>query len=98
MNPLYLSFSSLFNGGSVEETKTLVTEKFVPILTANWTTWPFIQLANFKFIPPMLQVPVMNVCIVFWSAYLAINANEKNTKTDQIQLIQEDKQEETTKD
>ena len=35
-----------------------------------------LQVVNFKFIPPPLQVPTVNVAIMGWSCFLALKANE----------------------
>ncbi len=52
----------------------------LPPLRVNWLIWPALQVLNFKFIPPALQVPVINVAILGWSAFLAIKANEGTEK------------------
>ncbi len=51
------------------------------VLVANWAIWPALQYVNFRFVPPRLHVPVINVAVVFWSAYLAVVGNRKTGTT-----------------
>ena len=36
----------------------------------NWSIWPFIQIANLRYVPVMYQVLVVNFCALFWNLYL----------------------------
>merc|ERR1719253_1087554 len=46
-------------------------DKFVGVYMADLVFWPGIQFANFFFMPPHLQAPVVAFCSVGWGAYLS---------------------------
>ena len=91
-NAAYIGCSNLLMGRSVDEAKEVVQTQIKPVMLTNWSVWPAIQLANFRFIPPPLQLPVINVAIVGWSCFLAIKANEGNTKQKAKPVAQTDRE------
>lgn len=42
-----------------------IARDFVPLMIANWKVWPIINLINFKFVPPKLQVLFGNIVSIF---------------------------------
>ena len=64
----------VINNGTVTDAKRAVTTKMWPLMKANWLLWPAVQLVNFRFVPPPLQVPFINVVVLGWSAFLALLA------------------------
>jgi protein Mpv17 len=75
-NGAYLVCSNLLSGKSMEQSQAVLTQQIRPVMMANWAVWPFLQVLNFALVPPPLQVPFINVCILGWSAFLALKANE----------------------
>lgn len=52
-----------------------IARDFVPLMIANWKVWPIINLINFKFVPPKLQVLFGNVVSIFCTSHsLAVHA------------------------
>jgi len=77
INSLYLAYATVsINHGSVSDIEPTVRSKIWPLMKANWILWPAVQLINFKYVPPPLQVPFINVVVLAWSCYLALLATE----------------------
>lgn len=55
---LFLSTMAVLEGGSP---KDKLASTYTPALTKNWMVWPFVQIANFKFVPLEHRVLVVNV-------------------------------------
>lgn len=64
----FLSSMAYMEGKSPSER---ISEKFWPALKANWSLWPIVQAANFKFVPLEHRVLVVNVVSLFWNCYLS---------------------------
>jgi len=45
-------------------------------LTKNWMVWPWVQIANFKFVPLEHRVLVVNVISLGWNCYLSYLNNQ----------------------
>jgi len=71
INAAFLSYSALSHGQGIEGVKSKCKSEYTNVLLANWTVWPIVQMINFKLVPVPLQMPVMNMVVFFWSAYLA---------------------------
>lgn len=80
INSLYLSYSTLAHGGSIQDAENKVKNNIWSVLKANWYMWPAVQMFSFRFVPIPLQMPVMNVAVLFWSCYLAIVGNRDKNK------------------
>lgn len=51
---------------------------FVPSYKANMMVWPFVQAANFAFVPLELRVLVVNVVSLGWNCFLSLlNSGEE---------------------
>jgi protein Mpv17 len=85
-NAAYLYISSMLSGKTSNQAAAITKSQLIPVMKVNYAIWPAIQLANFKFIPPPLQVPVINVAILGWSCFLAVKANE-GTKDESKALV-----------
>lgn len=71
----YLYTSALEKKG-IEGTKNELREKMMPTMFANWKAWPLLQLINFAFVPPPLQVLYVNFMQIWWNAYLSFVKNQ----------------------
>jgi protein Mpv17 len=60
-NAAYLTCSNMLMGKSFDQSKSIAEQQFWPVMNVNWMIWPAIQVINFRFVPPPLQVPVINV-------------------------------------
>jgi protein Mpv17 len=77
LSPLCVCSTIAINGGSPQDANRAVQTKIWPLMKANWMLWPAVQVINFKFVPPPLQVPFINVVVLGWSAFLALLATSK---------------------
>jgi len=51
---------------------------FLPSYKANLVVWPFVQGANFAFVPLELRVLVVNVVSLGWNCFLSlVNSGEE---------------------
>lgn len=73
INTLYLSYTTTAHRGefNLAAIKAKWDADFWTILKANWSLWVPVQFISLKFIPIPLQMPFLNVVVLFWSAYLA---------------------------
>lgn len=69
----FLSSMAIMEGTSPKEK---LDKSYWTALTANWSVWPFIQLVNFKFIPLVHRVLVVNVISIGWNCYLSMINSE----------------------
>ncbi|XP_015603276.1 PXMP2/4 family protein 3 [Cephus cinctus] len=68
---LSLYLLARFEGHSDEVARKQVEKLYWPILTANWKYLTLLQFINIKFVPPMLQVLVVNLIGFLWVIFLA---------------------------
>jgi len=69
-NLFYFYVIGTFEGRSFSEIGTKVSQEFGPVMRANYKVWPAVNLINFKFMPPDLQVLFGNIVAVFWTVYV----------------------------
>ncbi|KAH7065285.1 hypothetical protein B0J12DRAFT_560431, partial [Macrophomina phaseolina] len=65
---VFLSTMAVLEGGSP---KDKLASTYKPALTKNWMVWPFVQIANFKFVPLEHRVLLVNVISLGWNCYLS---------------------------
>ncbi|KAK5634918.1 hypothetical protein RRF57_010630 [Xylaria bambusicola] len=70
---VFLSSMGVLEGSSPKEK---LDKSYVDTLQTNWMVWPFVQLANFKFVPLQHRVLAVNVASIGWNSYLSL-ANAK---------------------
>mmetsp|Transcript_49913 Transcript_49913/g.57284 ORF Transcript_49913/g.57284 Transcript_49913/m.57284 type:complete len:196 (+) Transcript_49913:75-662(+) len=63
--------STVMEGGSVEEGKSMVKGHLWGALLMNWRVWPLAQLTNFFLFPVHMHLHFANFIAMFWSAYLS---------------------------
>ncbi|KAI8955628.1 hypothetical protein F4801DRAFT_273885 [Xylaria longipes] len=70
---VFLSSMAVLEGSSV---KDKLEKSYWPALSTNWMVWPFVQMANFKFVPLHHRVLAVNVVSIGWNCYLSmVNTN-----------------------
>lgn len=48
-----------------------VQDKLWPTLKVNWVVWPVLQAVNMSVVPLQYRLLYINVCSLFWSAFLS---------------------------
>ncbi|KAI1827835.1 hypothetical protein F4861DRAFT_291415 [Xylaria intraflava] len=66
---VFLSSMATLEGTSAQEK---LAKSYSPALMTNWMIWPFVQLANFKFVPLQHRVLAVNVVSIGWNCYLSM--------------------------
>ena len=67
----FLYGMTMLEGGTRQEATAKLKKDFWRIYKADLMVWPFVQFANFYFIPIHLQAVLASVVSVFWAAYLS---------------------------
>lgn len=62
----------------ISKANTLVKQKLITTLKANWLFWPFINFVNFRWISLPYRVLFSNVAALFWNMFLSNLVNKKN--------------------
>lgn len=57
---------------------------YVPGLTKNFMIWPWVQFANFKYVPADLRVLVVNVISLGWNCYLSYLNSGGGSKVESV--------------
>jgi protein Mpv17 len=52
-----------------------IQEKLWPTLKVNWLVWPVLQGINLSVVPLQYRLLYINICSLFWSAFLSNMAN-----------------------
>jgi protein Mpv17 len=68
---------SYLEGASV---KGRLESTYPTALKSNWMVWPWVQLANFGFVPLEHRVMVVNVVALGWNCYLSYLNNQGSQK------------------
>ncbi|RYP13849.1 hypothetical protein DL767_010538 [Monosporascus sp. MG133] len=71
---LFLSSMAVLEGGSP---KAKLEKNYASALQANYMLWPFVQLANFKFVPLQYRVLVVNFVSIGWNCFLSLLNSKK---------------------
>jgi len=66
---VFLSSMAVLEGSSPTEK---LEKSYLPALQTNWMIWPFVQMANFKFVPLQHRVLAVNVVSIGWNCYLSM--------------------------
>lgn len=77
INVIVLSFQGYNHGYAIKNVEKL----YWPLLRENWKWLSIATFINFKFIPPMFRVLMMNLVSFFWVIY--ISQKRQKMKDDQ---------------
>ncbi|KAJ1974846.1 hypothetical protein H4R34_004564 [Dimargaris verticillata] len=81
---IFFTFITLAEGGRFQEIRDKFEHSYFPALLTNYKVWPFVQFANFCYIPLLYQVPFVSLVSIFWNSYLSwLNSLRSGTKTDE---------------
>ena len=75
INTLFFLYSNWMVTGSTDAAVQDVQEKLWPTLKVNWVVWPVLQAVNMSVVPLQYRLLYINVCSIFWSAFLSGQAN-----------------------
>ncbi|XP_066601098.1 protein Mpv17 [Prorops nasuta] len=70
-----LSTIHTLQGKNLGEFKTKLKEEYYEILQNNYKIWPFVQLANFYFVPLHYQALVVQMVALLWNVYITYRTN-----------------------
>ncbi|KAI1802909.1 hypothetical protein F4811DRAFT_554421 [Daldinia bambusicola] len=71
---VFLSSMAVLEGGSPKEK---LAKSYWPALSTNYLIWPFVQMANFTFVPLHHRVLVVNLVSIGWNCYLSMINSKK---------------------
>ncbi|KAI1448644.1 hypothetical protein F5Y02DRAFT_374156 [Annulohypoxylon stygium] len=71
---IFLSSMAVMEGGSPKEK---LSKSYAPALQTNYLIWPFVQMANFTFVPLEHRVLVVNLVSIGWNCYLSMINSKK---------------------
>ncbi|KAG7188161.1 hypothetical protein KM043_013379 [Ampulex compressa] len=74
---------ALFEGNSPKEASKQTRKLYLPVLLANLRYLTILQYINFKFVPPMLRVLMLNLINFIWFIYLT----QRRANSSKIELI-----------
>jgi protein Mpv17 len=77
INTAFFFSTTLMATGDVGKSVTQVQDKLWPTLKVNWIVWPILQAVNMSMVPLQYRLLYINVCSLFWSAYLSNMASSK---------------------
>ncbi|KAI9831810.1 MAG: Protein required for ethanol metabolism [Sarea resinae] len=81
----FLTSMSIMEGS---DPKKKLDEAYWTALKKNWMLWPFVQVANFKFVPLDYRVLVVNVISLGWNCYLSY-INSQSGSSEKGRIIEE---------
>ncbi|XP_010915813.1 uncharacterized protein [Elaeis guineensis] len=68
---IFFSYMGFASGRSVEQVKEDVKRDFLPALIVGGGVWPFVQVANFRFVPVRYQLLYVNFFCLLDSCFLS---------------------------
>ncbi|EMR68320.1 Protein required for ethanol metabolism [Eutypa lata] len=71
---IFLGSMAVMEGGSPSDK---LAKSYPSALQANYMLWPFVQLANFKFVPLQYRVLLVNVVSIGWNCFLSLLNSKK---------------------
>jgi protein Mpv17 len=63
--------------GLGDSIKARLDKDYAKVLIKNYSIWPWVQLANFYFVPLHLRMTFVNAVAIGWNAYLCSMAAEE---------------------
>lgn len=85
----FLTFFAIAQGLDFDGWRKNLATLYVPLLLANWSVWPVVQLVNFRrvyrygstdlrsFVPLKYRVPFSASCGMAWTCYLSFKSSAK---------------------
>ena len=77
INTAFFFSTTAMATGDLRAAKRQVEDKLWPTLKVNWVVWPVLQAVNMSMVPLQYRLLYINVCSLFWSAFLSNMAADK---------------------
>ncbi|KAG1330393.1 PXMP2/4 family protein 4 [Cocos nucifera] len=68
---IFFSYMGLASGKSMDQVKEDVKKDFLPAVLVEAGVWPFVQVANFRFVPVRYQLLYVNIFCLLDSTFLS---------------------------
>nr|CAD7410186.1 unnamed protein product [Timema poppensis] len=72
---IVLTTITLLFGQDLAGVRAKFRQDYLAVLITNYQVWPFVQLANFYFVPLQYRVLLVQTVAIFWNTYLSTKAN-----------------------
>lgn len=72
----FFCINNKFAGGSFEDLKEKLKERYVETLLTSYKLWPAVQIVNFTIVPFQYRVGVVQLVAVLWNTYLSWQINK----------------------
>lgn len=69
-NLLYFYVIGALEGRSLDFIHDKIGREFLTVMLMNYKVWPFLNIVNFKYVPPQLRALFGNIAGIFWTAYI----------------------------
>ncbi|KXJ12398.1 protein Mpv17 [Exaiptasia diaphana] len=76
--------NNTFAGGTFEELKKKLNERYVETLLNGYKVWPAVQMVNFTIVPFQYRIGVVQLVAVLWNAYLSWQVNKPTSSDKEI--------------
>ncbi|XP_025413403.1 mpv17-like protein [Sipha flava] len=78
----FFFFMTLLDGGTIEDAKKEVQQKFISTWKIAIIVWPFLQTINYCIIPPKNRLIFVSLAGLVWTSFLAYMKYEKKKSID----------------
>nr|CAD7597229.1 unnamed protein product [Timema genevievae] len=75
MLAIVITTITLLFGQDLAGVRAKFRQDYLAVLITNYQVWPFVQLANFYFVPLQYRVLLVQTVAIFWNTYLSTKAN-----------------------
>ncbi|XP_053601404.1 protein Mpv17 [Plodia interpunctella] len=73
---ILLSAVGTLQGKTLEHVEKDIRTNYLDVLKTNYFIWPWVQLANFYYVPLQYQVLIVQTVALFWNTYLSWKTNK----------------------
>ncbi|AMD21707.1 HFL149Wp [Eremothecium sinecaudum] len=81
--PFYFLSMAILEGGTPEQIRQKLADKWWPTLVTNWYIWPLFQTFNFTIVPVHYRLLTVNTLSIFWNTFLSYTNSEVKVLVDE---------------